>query len=244
MLLQLPTITTFILMARCSCLEMRGGDDDDTKPVDLMSFDEPGDLYPKQLHPNQDLNQGHHSALLPGKLDVQRSRHLAFPSSSSRARDFKNEPSQLYEGGGYMVRFSKPQAGKDLSVEELKCPSDENQEASAVGYIFPQGLQNFTLTFEDHEHIRIKEQAFRVKQTGSLADSLRFLYSSTAEDGRKAPPEDAAALLQHIAKALCTMVKNDIKNDPDYYLLKGVSFMKLNLYEGRSGQPPTRAVIV
>ncbi|KAF4652881.1 hypothetical protein FOZ61_009352 [Perkinsus olseni] len=201
-------------MARCSCLEMRGvsrvdppphpvdGDDDDhTKPADLMSFDEPGDLHP-------------------------------------------NEPPQLYEGGGYMVRFSEPQAGKDLSVEELKCPSDENQEASAIGYIFPQGLHNFALTFEDHEHIRIREQAFRVKQTGRLADSLRFLYSSMAGDGRKAPPEDAAALLQHIAKALCTMVENDIKNDPDYYLLRGVPFMKLNLYEGGSGQPPKRAVIV
>ncbi|KAF4734432.1 hypothetical protein FOZ63_026560, partial [Perkinsus olseni] len=221
------------------------GDDDDTKPVDLMSFDEPGDLYPKQLHPSQDLNQAHHSALLPGKLDAQRSRHLAFPSSSSsRARDFKNEPPQLYEGGGYLVRFSQPQAGKDLSVEELKCPSDESQEASAIGYIFPQGLQNFTLTFEDHEQIRIREQAFRVKQAGRLADSLRFLYSSTAGDRRKAPPEDAAELLQHIAKALCTMVENDIRNDPDYYLLRGVPFMKLNLYEGGSGQPHTRAVIV
>ncbi|KAF4747113.1 hypothetical protein FOZ62_011034 [Perkinsus olseni] len=196
-------------------------------------------------HPSQEPVLPYSSLLVPGKGNTLKSGVFAPPSLMNPKKT--EEPPNDFVMEGYMIRFSRPRVGQELAIEELKCPCRSQMTfIDSFGFVFPEGLHRFKMSFPDFEGAPDQEQVYTIQQqTDLLSESLRLLYIGTAanpEVARKQPVEDTTALLKPIMKALCRMVEDDIdshKSGAEYKLLKGVPFMNLEYFTAESGKRPT-----
>ncbi|KAF4735788.1 hypothetical protein FOZ62_009475, partial [Perkinsus olseni] len=196
-------------------------------------------------HPSQEPMLPYRSLLVPGKGNTLKSGVFAPPSLMDPKKT--EEPPNDFAMEDYMIRFTRPRVGQELGIEELKCPRrSQGTFTDSFGFVFPEGLRRFKMSFPDFDGAPAQEQVYTIQQqTNLLSESLRLLYIGTAanpEEARKQPVEDTTALLQPIMKALCRMVQDDIdshKYGAEYKLLKGVPFMNIEYFTAESGKRPT-----